>query len=82
MLCPECFTEYPEGHDYCFVCGKKIEPVLIRFLCKHCDMHFVDYLSDELRCPKCGSSDIRIRGSMPFEHRLNEYLKRIGVDRK
>jgi Zn finger protein HypA/HybF involved in hydrogenase expression len=81
ILCPECFTEYPDGIDYCHVCKKKIEPVLLRFVCEGCDMHFLEYFSNQIRCPKCGGGKVRIRGSMPFEHRLSEYLKNLGVER-
>lgn len=80
-LCPECFTEYPDTCDFCYVCKKKIEQVLIRFVCLKCDMHFVEYFSTEVKCPKCGTGEVRIRGSMPFEHRLSEYLKNMGIER-
>ena len=49
----------PLHFDRCFVCGKKLEPIMIYLECSVCHMPFCTNHYDRLKnlpeCPVCGS---------------------------
>lgn len=79
MICPECFTEYPDECDFCFVCNKKISLAVLHWECIKCNMHFVEYFGLNILCPKCGSSNIKLRENVRVDDRIKEFLKERGI---